>query len=92
MQVVVTGAGGRTGGLIIKQLLEKADNSVVGTVRSKASSSKLQFDAEKAQLVELDLAAAAAAAGEAENPAVKEFAAALQGADALVIATRWVVQ
>lgn len=91
-QVVVTGAGGRTGGLIIKQLLEKADNSVVGTVRSKASSSKLQFDAEKASLVELDLAAAAAAAAadNADNPAVKEFAAALQGADALVIATRWV--
>jgi NAD(P)-dependent dehydrogenase (short-subunit alcohol dehydrogenase family) len=88
--VVVTGAGGRTGGLIVKQLLEKADNSVVGTVRSKASSSKLHFDAEKATLVELDLAAAAAAANEADNAALKEFAAALQGADALVICTRWV--
>lgn len=94
MKVVVTGAGGRTGGLIIKQLLEKADNSVVGTVRSKASSSKLQFDAEKASLVELDLAAAAAAAAadNADNPAVNEFAAALQGADALVIATSGVPQ
>jgi NAD(P)H-dependent FMN reductase len=59
-------------------------------VRSKASSSKLQFDAEKATLVELDLAAAAAAADSADNPAVMDFAAALQGADALVIATRWV--
>jgi nucleoside-diphosphate-sugar epimerase len=90
LQVVVTGAGGRTGGLIVKQLLEEADNIVVGTVRSKASSSKLPFDAEKATLVELDLAAAAAAAGEADNAALKEFAAALQGGDALVICTRWV--
>eukprot|EP00882_Tetradesmus_deserticola_P002106 GHRQ01002255.1.p1 GENE.GHRQ01002255.1~~GHRQ01002255.1.p1 ORF type:complete len:282 (+),score=141.53 GHRQ01002255.1:1169-2014(+) len=92
MKVVVTGAGGRTGGLIVKQLLETADNSVIGTVRSKASSSKLQFDAEKAALVELDLAAAAAAAGTADNAAVKDFAAALQGADALVIATSGVPQ
>lgn len=92
MKVVVTGAGGRTGGLIVKQLLEKADNSVVGTVRSKASSSKLHFDAEKATLVELDLAAAAAAANEADNAALKEFAAALQGADALVICTSGVPQ
>lgn len=90
LQVVVTGAGGRTGGLIIKQLSLTADTSVVGTVRSKASSNKLQFEAEKATLVELDLAAAVAAAGEADNAAVKEFAAALQGADALVIATRCV--
>eukprot|EP00882_Tetradesmus_deserticola_P001033 GHRQ01001119.1.p2 GENE.GHRQ01001119.1~~GHRQ01001119.1.p2 ORF type:complete len:282 (+),score=145.83 GHRQ01001119.1:127-972(+) len=92
MKVVVTGAGGRTGGLIVKQLLETADNSVIGTVRSKASSSKLQFDVEKAALIELDLAAAAAAAGTADNAAVKDFAAALQGADALVIATSGVPQ
>ena len=92
LQVVVTGAGGRTGGLIVKQLLEQKDKftTVVGTVRSKASAKLEGLDDD--HIVEFDLAAAAAAADDASNPAAAALAAALQGADALVIATSAVPQ
>eukprot|EP00879_Flechtneria_rotunda_P004483 GHRR01004737.1.p1 GENE.GHRR01004737.1~~GHRR01004737.1.p1 ORF type:complete len:324 (+),score=108.60 GHRR01004737.1:104-1075(+) len=92
-KVVVTGAGGRTGGLIVKKLIAHADKySVVATVRNKKSSSKLvSTGLPESALVEFDLAAAAAAAG-ASSPAAAGLQSALQGADALVIATSGVPQ
>lgn len=96
-QVVVTGAGGRTGGLIVKNLLKHPDqfSSVVGTVRPKGSGQKLVADGlPESNLVELDLAAAVAAAGAGSdsNPALEAFKEALAGADTLVIATSGVPQ
>jgi dihydrodipicolinate reductase len=92
--VVVSGAGGRTGQLVVKKLLEQKDNfSVVATVRSKGSAGKLtSAGLPESNLVEFDLAAAAAAAGSTSNAAAAGLAAALQGADALVIATSGVPQ
>jgi dihydrodipicolinate reductase len=90
----VSGAGGRTGQLVVKKLLEQMDNfSVVATVRSKGSAGKLtSAGLPESNLVEFDLAAAAAAAGSTSNAAAAGLAAALQGADALVIATSGVPQ
>jgi uncharacterized protein YbjT (DUF2867 family) len=88
-QVVVTGAGGRTGKLVVKKLLEQHSTySVVATVRSKSSAGKLTSEGlPESNLVEFDLAAAAAA-----GAAPAGLTAALQGADALVIATSGVPQ
>lgn len=100
MQVVVTGAGGRTGALICKNILENSEQfSVVGTVRSKKASNKATTSAGLTDdnTIEFDLAAAAAAAdgdicaSTAGQPA-SGLAAALQGAEALVICTSAVPQ
>ncbi|KAI8465986.1 MAG: isomerase [Monoraphidium minutum] len=105
MKVVVTGAGGRTGGLAVKALLSQPDkfSSVYGTVRSKAAAgAKLATDLglPEANIVEFDLAAAAAAAagggegaaGGGGGAAAAALEVALAGADALVIATSAVPQ
>lgn len=97
IQVVVTGAGGRTGALIVKKLLQDPDKySVVGTVRSKQTSSKAVAAAGLADInvVEFDLAAAAAAVdgGISTNTAAAGLASALQDAEALVICTSGVPQ
>lgn len=96
VQVVVTGAGGRTGGLIVKKLLEEKDkfSSVTGTVRSKSSgSSKLASDGlQESSIVQFDLSAAAAAADDPANPAAAELAAVLRDADVLIICTSGVPQ
>lgn len=88
-QVVVTGAGGRTGKLVVKKLLAQPDTfTPIATVRSKGSAGKLTAEGlPESALVEFDLAAAAAA-----GVAPPALAAALQGADALVIATSGVPQ
>jgi hypothetical protein len=94
--VVVTGAGGRTGGLIIKQLLSDPTRftSVIGTVRSKAAAKVAGLP--EGDVVEVDLAAAAAEAATASdvrsNAAAAGLLEALQGADALVICTSGVPQ
>ena len=90
----MTGAAGRTGALIIKELLARPEDfSVAGTVRARASGSKLlAAGLPEASLVEFDLAAAAAAADPAASPAAAGLKAALQGADTLVIATSGVPQ
>lgn len=87
-QVVVTGAGGRTGALIVNKLLEQPETfSVVATVRSKQNAGKLtSAGLPESSLVEFDLATAAAAGSSSS------LAAALQDADALVIATSGVPQ
>lgn len=98
MKVVVTGAGGKTGGLIVKKLLKQPDRftSVVGTVRSKASAGSLVTEGlPESSVVEFDLAAAVEAAVDSSgggNPALAGFTEALQGADAVVIATSGVPQ
>lgn len=98
MQVVVTGAGGRTGSLIVKNLLEAGSDkfTVFGTVRSKQASSKATASAglSDEQVVEFDLAAAAASANAdvSDNPAAAALLGALQGADALIICTSGVPQ
>eukprot|EP00775_Hariotina_reticulata_P010886 gene10886-11040_t len=89
IEVVVTGAGGRTGQLIVKKLLEQKDKfTALATVRSKSSGNKLLADGlPESSLLEFDLAAAAAA-----GSAPPSLTAALQGADALIIATSGVPQ
>jgi hypothetical protein len=88
-QVVVTGAGGRTGKLVVKKLLAQPDKFMpIATVRSKSSAGKLTSEGlPESALVEFDLAAAAAA-----GTAPAALTAALQDADALVIATSGVPQ
>lgn len=88
-QVVVTGAGGRTGKLVVKKLLAQPDKfTPIATVRSKSNAGKLTSEGlPESALVEFDLAAAAAA-----GSAPADLQAALQGADALVIATSGVPQ
>jgi hypothetical protein len=75
---------------VVKKLLEQPNTfTPIATVRSKSSAGKLTSEGlPESALVEFDLAAAAAAAGAA--PAA--LTAALQGADALVIATSGVPQ
>lgn len=99
MQVVVTGAAGRTGGLIVKNLLADKDKytSVIGTVRSKKSASALLSAGLKDDdVIEFDLAAAAAAAegaaAEQPEPNTQRLTEALKGADVLVICTSGVPQ
>jgi hypothetical protein len=88
-QVVVTGAGGRTGSLVVKKLLEQPNAfSPIATVRSKGNAGKLTSEGlPESAVVEFDLAAAAAA-----GAAPPGLSAALKGADALVIATSGVPQ
>lgn len=85
----MTGAGGRTGKLVVKKLLAQPDKfTPIATVRSKSNAGKLTSEGlPESALVEFDLAAAAAAGS---VPA--DLQAALQGADALVIATSGVPQ
>jgi uncharacterized protein YbjT (DUF2867 family) len=101
VQVVVTGAGGRTGGLITKLLLADKDkfSSIKATVRSKkvAPSQLLSAGLTDDDVIEFDLAAAAAAAegtaaaaAEQEEPNTQRLKEALKDADALVICTRCV--
>lgn len=98
-QVVVTGAAGRTGGLIVQQLLADKEkfNSIKATVRAKKSATALlSAGLPEPDIVEFDLAAAAAAvsseAGAGVEPNTARLAEALQGADALVICTSGVPQ
>lgn len=87
-QVVVTGAGGRTGKLVVKKLLAQPDSfTPIATVRSKSSQKLTGEGLPESALVEFDLAAAAAAGSVPAG-----LASALQGADALVIATSGVPQ
>jgi hypothetical protein len=103
LQVVVTGEGGRTGGLIVKQLLSDKDkySTVNATVRSKKTASALlSAGLADEDVIEFDLAAAAAAAEGAAAAAAAEgaeantarLAEALKGADVLVICTSAVPQ
>lgn len=86
----MTGAGGKTGSLVIKRLLDQKDKfDAVATVRSRSSASKLTSSGlPESALVEFDLAAADGAS----SPAAAGLVAALQGADALIIATSGVPQ
>lgn len=96
----MTGAAGRTGGLIVQQLLTDKEkfNSIKATVRAKKSATALlSAGLTEPDIVEFDLAAAAAAAasseaGAAAEPNTARLAEALQGADALVICTSGVPQ
>jgi uncharacterized protein YbjT (DUF2867 family) len=97
--VVVTGAGGRTGGLIVKQLLEDKQkfSSVKATVRSKKVAGPLSSLLPDEDIIEFDLAAAAAgasaaAAADQPEPSTKRLQEALQDADVLVVATSAVPQ
>lgn len=78
----------------MKKLLAQKDRfNTVATVRSKSSGSKLvSTGIPESALVEFDLAAAAAAADGAPSPAAAGLSAALQDADALIIATSGVPQ
>lgn len=98
-QVVVTGAGGRTGGLIVKQLLADKEkySSIVATVRTKKSASQLiAAGLADDNAIEFDLAAAAAAAeggaSDQPEPNTQRLEEALKGADVLIIATSAVPQ
>lgn len=79
MQVVVTGAGGRTGALVMKKLLERpSEFSARGVVRSDKSAAQLRgWGASDEQIVTGDLLES----GE------EVLGKAMAGADALVIAT-----
>lgn len=104
MKVCVTGAGGRTGKLVVKRLLEAQDadaasvTSVVATVRGAESFLRIKSDLPELVCAQNDVRvvdvaklgrAAAAGAAAVDDP---ELAAALQGADALVIVTSGVPQ
>lgn len=80
MQVVVTGAGGRTGALVMKKLLERSDDyEAVGIVRSDKSAKQLrEWGAGDEQIFIGDILAEG---GEAV------LAEALKGADKLVVCT-----
>jgi uncharacterized protein YbjT (DUF2867 family) len=56
-KVLVSGAGGRTGGLVFKKLLQSEDFSPVGVVRRLKSGKKLmkQFSLKPDQMVEADV-------------------------------------
>lgn len=78
----------------MKQLLADTDkfSGVKATVRSKKSASQLlSAGLTDDDVIEFDLAAAAAAAGQ-EDPNSQRLAEALKGADVLVIATSAVPQ
>lgn len=80
MKVAVTGAGGRTGGLVVKRLVAGPDKfEAVPVVRSKQSADKVEatYGLPKGAARVLDVASGDAAAA----------TAALAGCDALVIAT-----
>lgn len=104
MKVAVTGAGGRTGKLVVKRLLEQQDadpnsvSSVVATVRSGDAASKLQTElpelvAAHNGVFVVDVAKLGREA-QAESSALEDpqLAAALKDADALVIVTSGVPQ
>lgn len=108
MKVCVTGAGGRTGKLVVKRLLEAQDanaasvTSVVATVRGAESFLRIKSDLPELVCAQNDvrvvdvakLGRAAAASGAESAAAVEdaELSAALQGANALVIVTSGVPQ
>jgi nucleoside-diphosphate-sugar epimerase len=105
LKVAVTGAGGRTGKLVLKRLLQRQDESpelvrsVVGTVRSGSSALALKSDLPELAVAAnsvavVDVAALGRAAESGANPleADAELKAALDGADALVIVTSGVPQ
>lgn len=80
MKVAVTGAGGRTGGLVVKKLVQSGDKfTAVPIVRSQKSAGKVEstYGLSSGSAKVLDIASADTAAA----------AAALEGVDALVIAT-----
>ena len=84
MQVVVTGAGGRTGQLVMKKLLERDEYFPVGVVRSESSASKLkEFGATEDQIVVGDIL------GENGKATLEK---AMAGSQKLVIATSAVPQ
>jgi hypothetical protein len=79
MKVVVTGAGGRTGQLVMKKLLSKGDVQAVGVVRSEASASKLkEYGASDDQIVIGDILA---------DNGKEMLSSAMEGSHRLVICT-----
>jgi len=76
-KVLVTGAGGRTGALVFKQLLENKAFSAVGMVRSNKSADKLQKTTKSSadQVLIGDIA---------DKASIEK---ALSGCDAMIIAT-----
>lgn len=94
----MTGAGGRTGGLIVKQLLADKEKftSVKATMRSKKGAAPLiAAGLTDADVLEFDLAAAAAASSssaDSAEPNTQRLQEALKDADALVVATSGVPQ
>jgi len=85
MKVVVTGAGGRTGGLVVQKLLEQPDRfDPIATVRNQQSGQKLvAAGLPESNLKTLDLASL---------PSTSELSAMMSGAQAVVIATSGVPQ
>jgi hypothetical protein len=79
IKVVVSGAGGRTGSLVMKQLLQLEQYQPVGVVRSEKSAAQLrQWGAGSEDVVVADLL---------EEGGAAALAGALAGAAALVICT-----
>ncbi len=80
MQVVVTGAGGRTGSLVMKKLLERSDEyEAVGVLRSEKSARQLkEWGADDSNIFLGDILG--------DNGA-SVLAEALKGADRLVVCT-----
>jgi NAD(P)-dependent dehydrogenase (short-subunit alcohol dehydrogenase family) len=80
VQVVVTGAGGRTGGLVAKKLIERKESyDFVGIVRSEEGAEKLrEFGACEDSIVVGDILS---------DDGADVLASAFEGADRLVICT-----
>lgn len=79
-KVLVTGAGGKTGGLVFKNLLEKEGFEAVGMVRGEKSANKLK------KVIGGSISGNGKIVfGDISDPASLETA--MQGCDALVIAT-----
>ena len=103
MKVAVTGAGGRTGRLVVKRLLEAQDadadsvSSVAATVRSGDALARLKSDLPELAALHnsvhvVDVAKIGRQAQENASVEDPELAAALEGAEALVILTSGVPQ
>lgn len=97
----MTGAAGRTGALIIKQLLSDRQkySDIKATVRSRKSAGQLlSAGLIDSDIFEFDLAAAAASSAAADaggapaEPNTQRLQEALQGADVLIICTSGVPQ
>ena len=103
LKIAVTGAGGRTGKLVVKRLLEAQDadagsvSSVCATVRNGDGAARLKSDAPELAAAHnsvcvVDIAKLGRQARDGAAPSDPELAAALRGSDALVIVTSGVPQ